>query len=105
MQMVITKVKLKPGSIDACAQLFRETNPDLVRNEPDWLGARMVVDRDNDTVTVMATWRTVASYEAFSKAQSFQATIGRFQQLFASPPDITVNDLVVDMTPESIRSD
>lgn len=104
MQMVITKVKLKPGSTEACAQLFRETNPDLVRNQPDWLGARMAVDREKDTVTVMASWRNVASYEALSKSEPIQATMGRFAQLFASPPEVTVNDLVVDMTPENIRS-
>lgn len=103
MHMVMTKVRLKPGSTGACIMLFHATNPDLVRNEPDWLGARMVVDRENDTATVMATWRNIASYKAFSKSEPFLAAMGRFGPLFASPPEVTMHDLVVDMTPESIR--
>jgi hypothetical protein len=30
MYLVMTKVVLKPDSIDACVKLFEETNPDLV---------------------------------------------------------------------------
>mgnify|MGYP000430434041 CR=1 FL=1 len=105
MKMVVTKVKLKPGSTESCAQLFRETNPDLVRDQPDWLGACMMVDQDNDMVTVMASWRDATSYEALAKSEAFQATMARFVGLFASPPEITVNDVVVEMTPENIVND
>ena len=104
MKVVITKVKLKPGLADACAKLFRETNPVLVREEPDWLGARMVVDRENDVVTVMATWRNGTSYEALANSERFTTTMASFAQLFASPPEITVNDVLVDMTPQSIST-
>lgn len=105
MHVVMTRVRVKPGSMDACIRLFEASNPALVRNEPDWLGARMVVDRQNDTVTVMATWRNIASYKTLSKSQPFQAAMARFGPLFASQPEITVNELVVDMTPENIGSD
>lgn len=104
MKVVVTKVKLKPGSADACAELFRETNPVLVREEPDWLGARMAVDRENDVVTVMATWRDGTSYEALAKSERFKTTMAGFAPLFASPPEITINDVLVDMTPESISA-
>jgi len=102
MQLIITRVKLKPDSTAAVVQLFTETNPDLVRDEPDWLGARMLVDQKSDTVTVIASWQNVASYHALNSSEAFQAAMGQFAQYFASPPEITINDVLVDMTPESI---
>lgn len=105
MHLVVTKVKLKPGSTEACTQLFQETNPDLVRSKPDWLGARMAVDRENDVITVIASWRNVASYEALAKSAAFQVAMAQFARLFASPPEITVNDVLLDMTPDSVCAD
>lgn len=102
MQMVITKVKLKPGTTEACASLFEMTNPDIVRGEPDWLGARMVVDQKTEAITVMALWRTAKSYHTMTASSSFQNVMREFGQFFASPPEITVTDVLVDMTPDSL---
>ena len=102
MHLIVTRVKLKPGAIEQCIQLFEETNPALVKGEPDWLSARMVVDRENDVVTVMATWTDVSSYQTLAESDRFRKTMSEFAPLFASPPDITINDIVVDMTRESI---
>ncbi len=104
MQMVITKVKLKPGEIDACARLFEMTNPDLVRHETDWLGARMAVDRSSDTITVMALWRTAEAYRRLSSSAAFRSAMEKFSALFASPPEITITDVLVEMTPESVSA-
>ncbi len=104
MQMVTTRVKLKPGEIDACARLFETTNPDLVRHEADWLGARMAVDRTSNTITVMAVWRTAEAYQRLSSSAAFQNAMKQFASLFASPPEITVSDVLVEMTPESVSA-
>jgi hypothetical protein len=66
MYVVMTRVKLKSGTHKACAKLFEETNPNLMANESDWLGARMIFDRDTEVVTVLATWRNVESYTRMS---------------------------------------
>ena len=39
MFLAITAIKLKPSLIGAFLRLFQETNPRLVADQPDWLGA------------------------------------------------------------------
>jgi quinol monooxygenase YgiN len=100
MYVVMTRVKLKPGTHQACAKLFEETNPELVRSEPDWLGARMIFDHDREIVTVLATWRNAQSYKRLSSSSEFQQTMQRFGELFASPPEVSVNSVLVEMMPQ-----
>jgi hypothetical protein len=52
----MTRVKLKPGVYKRCAELYQKTDPDLVSDEPDWLGAQIIFDHETDIVTVLATW-------------------------------------------------
>ncbi|MGI9354417.1 MAG: putative quinol monooxygenase [Rhizobiaceae bacterium] len=94
MHLVITKVKLKQDSVEDCVRLFKETNPTPVQSEPDWLGAKMVVDRESDVVTVMAVWRNAASYEALAKSEHFKTTMSGFAQLFASPPENSTDQCI-----------
>ena len=104
MQMVITRVQVKPGAVDACAALFGKTNPDLVRNQPDWLEARMVVDRDTDTITVMALWQNAHSYHEMRNTSAFRDVMQGFGEFFASPPDVSINDVLVDMTADCVQA-
>ena len=99
MYIVMTRVKLKPDSHRLCAEIFKRTNPELVKGEPDWLGARMIFDPDTDEITVLAHWRSVESYKRLSASPAFQKTMHEFGPLFAAPPIISVNSLLVDMTP------
>ena len=78
MFQVVTRVKLKPGSAEACAQLFQDTNADLVRNQPDWLGAQMILDREANVISVLASWRNADSYHALRCSDDFQAAMGKF---------------------------
>lgn len=64
----------------------------------------MAVDRENDVITVIASWRNMVSYEALAKSAAFQAAMAQFARLFASPPEITVNDVLLDMTPDSVSA-
>jgi len=99
MYVVMTRVKLRSGTSDQCAELFRESNPDMVSEEKDWLGARMIFDSETNIVTVLATWRNAESYKNLSASPRFQKTMQEFGQFFASPPEITTNDVLVDMVP------
>ncbi len=99
MITVMTKVKLKPGTADACARLFQETNPALVANASDWKGAQMLFDEENNTVTVLATWSDLESYHRLRSSEAFGTTMARFAQFFAGPPDITSHRLLVEMSP------
>ena len=99
MYVVMTRVKLKPGTSGICAQLFKETNPELVSTETDWLGARMIFDRDTDVLTVLATWRDTDSYQRLKDSAKFQSTMREFSRHFASPPEISANEVLVEMAP------
>ncbi len=98
MFVVMTRVKLLPGTSDRCAALFKSSNPALVNEEQDWLGARMIFDPSTNIVTVLATWRNVASYERLSSSAEFQQVMQKFSEFFASPPEISKNDILVEMS-------
>jgi len=99
MFVVMTRVKLKPGTHERCAKLFEDTNPDLVSEEPDWLGARMIFDPVTDLVTVLATWRNAESYKRLSASPGFQQAMQQFGELFAGSPEVSVNNVLVQMKP------
>lgn len=101
MYVIMTRVKLREGTSEQCAELFERSNPGLVSNEQDWLGARMIFDSHTNVVTVLASWRNPSSYKAMSAKPSFQNTMKEFSSFFASAPEITVNDVLVDMVPQS----
>jgi len=97
MYVVMTRVKLNPGTSEQCADLFRQSNPDLVGDEQDWHGAQMIFDSETDIVTVLASWSDVDSYLQMSSSQKFKSAMSEFSQFFASAPEISMNDLLVDM--------
>ena len=99
MHVVITRIKLKPGVYKRCAELFQKTNPDLVSGEPDWLGAQMIFDHETDIVTVLATWQDTNSYKRLNASSEFQQTMREFGEFFASPPEISMNQVLVEMKP------
>ena len=82
MKAVVTRVTLKPGTADRVAALFEETNPSLVRDQPEWRGAKMLVDRTTDAVTVIALWRSEDAYRAFAAGEAFRQTMARFAPPF-----------------------
>lgn len=99
MHVVMTRVKLQPGTSQKCADLFQQSNPALVENQQDWQGARMVFDSETNIVTVLATWRDRKSYDAMASSPEFQDTMAQFRQFFASAPEVSVNEVLVDMAP------
>ena len=99
MYVVMTRVKLKPNSAESCVKLFEQSNPALVQKEPDWLGAKMIFDSETDVITVLATWRDIGSYKRFSNSNNFKNTMQRFAEYFSAPPEISTNELLVEMRP------
>ena len=59
----------------------------------------MMFDPETDIVTVLATWLTVAAYKRLSESVEFQRAMGSFGVLFAAPPEISINELLVEMAP------
>ena len=99
MYVVMTRVRLLPGKIAECAALFKQTNPGLVKDEPAWLGARMMFDEMTNIVTVLATWSDLQAYEDMSARSAFQETMKEFSAYFDGPPEITTHTVFVEMTP------
>ncbi len=99
MYIVMTKVQLKPETAEDCARMFEETNPPLVKSEQDWLGAQMLVNREENQITVLATWRDLASYRHFSASDEFRNTMQGFAPYFQAPPEISTHELLVEMKP------
>ena len=66
---VVTRVHVKSGAIDGLAELFDQTNRELVAAHPDWLGAWFTANRETDTVTVIARWNAAESYGRLRDAE------------------------------------
>lgn len=98
MYVVMTRVKLHEGSGEKCAELFRQSNPKIVADEQDWHSAQMIFDSDTNVVTVLATWSDASSYRRMSTSPKFKKAMSEFGQFFASAPEISVNDVLVNMT-------
>lgn len=97
MHLVITRVQVEPGSIDELAALFDETNRDLVASHSDWLGAWFTANRDTNQVTVIARWSDPTSYGRLRESDDFQQIMSRFASRFVGPPEVSVNELLVEM--------
>jgi quinol monooxygenase YgiN len=97
MYAVITRVLVEPGSIDELAALFDETNRELVASYADWHGAWFTANRETNEVTVIARWNDPASYARLRQSEAFQEVMSRFANRFAGPPNVSVNELLVEM--------
>ena len=94
---VVTKVNVRPGSIDGLAALFDETNRELVAGHDDWLGAWFTANRADHEVTVIARWRDAQSYAELRNSAEYQSTMARFATEFARPPEVSINEILVEM--------
>lgn len=94
---VVTRVKVQPDSIDELAQLFDETNRQLVAGHDDWLGAWFTANRAESEITVIARWKNPESYQRLRASPEFQSTMARFAERFAGPPIVSANEILVEM--------
>ncbi len=97
MFAVITRVKVQPESIDQLAALFDETNRALVAEHDDWKGAWFTANREANEITVIARWSNPESYAKLRNSEAFSDVMARFAEKFAGPPEVTVNELLVEM--------
>jgi quinol monooxygenase YgiN len=97
MYAVITRVLVEPGSIDEIAALFDETNRALVADYADWQGAWFTANRETNEITVIARWTDPASYARLRESDDFQQVMSRFANQFVGPPNVSVNEVLVEM--------
>lgn len=97
MYAVLTTVRVQEGSIAELAALFDATNRALVADHDDWLGAWFTANEADSEVTVIARWRSAASYERLRTSDAFQQTMQEFATRFAGPPVVRVNEILVEM--------
>ena len=94
---VMTRVTVRPGSIDELAALFDATNRELVAGHDDWVAAWFTANRANNEIVVIAHWRDPDSYERLRSSAAFQSTMARFAESFVEPPEISINEILVEM--------
>jgi len=70
--IVTTKVEIKPGEVNDVLELFKATNPELVKNEGDWIKAVFSKNVGKSSVMVQAYWKSKEAYLKFSKSDKFQ---------------------------------
>jgi len=97
MYVVITKVQLKSGQIETVQKLFEETNPALVESQTEWLRAIFTANKETNQVTILAFWKNSDAYQKFSSSSPFQQVMSQFSNYFASPPDVTINEVLFEM--------
>lgn len=97
MYVVITTVQLKAGKIDQVRDLFEKTNPDLVKDQPNWVEAKFSANREAERVTVLAFWRDADAYREFSASDEFKQVMSQFGPYFARAPQVTINEILFEM--------
>ncbi len=97
--IVLTTVRVKDGMIDQAASLFEETNRALVSDQPDWLSAWFTANRERGEITNVAKWKNASSYEKLRASAEFQDMMRQFAKFFLGTPEVTINELLVEMVP------
>ncbi len=97
MYIVTTKVKVQPGTIDEVLKRFEVTNPELVKDQDDWVKAIFTANTENNVVVVHAYWLEKESYIEFSKTQKFLDVMAGFRGFFEAPPEIEINKILFEM--------
>jgi len=95
--IVTTRVQIKDGEIDKVLELFKDTNPELVKDQTDWVKAVFSKNEETNTVVVQAYWKKKESYLNFSSSPDFQKTMKEFGQYFMGRPDIEINEILFEM--------
>ena len=78
------------------------TNPSLVASQKDWVSATFTVNRETNEITVMAFWKEDESYLEFSSSADFQHTMAQFARHFVAAPEVTINQILVDMSHDDL---
>jgi quinol monooxygenase YgiN len=97
--VVLTTIRVKEGSIDEVARIFEETNRALVEGHPELRGAWFTANRQRSEITNVAHWESAEAYERLRASDEFKQTMEQFAGLFVGPPNVSINDLLVHMTP------
>ena len=97
MFIVNTKVHIKKGKLNEVLQLFRESNPKLVRQEADWLKAYFTANEEKNSARVPAFWINPESCRKFSASEKFKSTMADFARYFKSPRVIEINRILFEM--------
>lgn len=97
MYIVTTKVKIQSRTIDEVLKRFKSTNPDLIKDQDDWVKAIFTVNAENNEVVVHAYWLNKESYIEFSKSQKFLDVMAGFRGFFAAPPEVEINEILFEM--------
>lgn len=95
--IVETTVQLKKGVTDEVLELFKSTNPELVRNESDWITASFSSISDEDLVIVRAEWKSKEAYLKFSSSDKFKKTMSEFSKYFEGKPRVTIAKVLFEM--------
>ncbi len=95
--IVETTVQLKEGKTEEALKLFAASNPELVKDQPDWLKASFSEVEGEDIVIVRAQWRSKESYQEFSSSDQFKETMNGFRHYFRGRPKVTISKVLFEM--------
>lgn len=95
--IVETLVQIQPNKTNEVLELFKSTNPELVKNEKDWICASFSILEEKNTVIVQARWKEKDSYFKFSGSEKFKNTMKQFSPYFTSKPEVTISKVLFEM--------
>lgn len=95
--IVETTVKLNEGKTNEVLDLFKSTNPQLIRDEPNWIRASFSSVEQENIVIVRAEWKNQDSYLKFSDSEKFKLTMEKFRKFFVGKPKVTISKVLFEM--------
>ena len=95
--IIQTTAKLKDGTTNDVLELFHSTNPELVKDEPDWVKASVAAIEEENVGIVRAEWTSQESYLKFAASEKFRTTMERFGTYFVGQPKVTISRILFEM--------
>lgn len=97
MHAVITRARVRPGTIDACAAIFWATVPPLLRPEHDWAESRFFADRQNGTILILTLWRSLDAWRRIAASGRYQAALADLSRHFAGEAETILAEALVHL--------
>lgn len=97
MYVILTTVRVKPGTIDHVRDLFADAFPKAIDGQTDFHSVKYSADRVEDKITILEFWRSKEAYRELSNSDGYQEAISEISQFFTGPMRIQVNEILFEM--------
>ncbi len=99
MYTVATQIEMKPGTIEDASGLFRQVIREHIKDRPGYISSTLNYDPETRTALVIGLWESEEHATALLDSDEYHEIMSGFAPYFAGPPERTLYEVRVHMTP------